>query len=123
MPEGDEIAITLTRAQVGDVVRREARARSHSFSLQATLTDLPSAARVVEATESRGLSLSTLRSLLVLVAFPNDGSYRTLAEVSREVDYNPSTTHRYVSTWIAVGLLEQDPRSRRYRRPPPPADA
>jgi DNA-binding IclR family transcriptional regulator len=28
---------------------------------------------------------------------------------------SPSTTHRYISTLLAVGLLEQDPRSRRYQ--------
>jgi hypothetical protein len=119
MPDQDEISITLTRAQVAEVLRKEATARPHVFSLQATLTDLPSAARVIDATHEEGLSRSTLRSLLVLIAFPEDGSYRGLAEVSKEVGYNPSTAHRYVSTWIAVGLLEQDPRSRRYRRPPP----
>jgi response regulator of citrate/malate metabolism len=118
MPDQDEISIALTRAQIGEVVRGEAKAKSHAFSLQATLTDLPSAARVIEATHGEGLSRSTLRSLLVLAAFPDDGSYRALVEVAKEVGYNASTTHRYLSTWIAVGLLEQDPRSRRYRRPP-----
>jgi DNA-binding IclR family transcriptional regulator len=28
---------------------------------------------------------------------------------------SPSTTHRYLSTLLAVGLLEQDPRTRRYQ--------
>jgi DNA-binding IclR family transcriptional regulator len=30
---------------------------------------------------------------------------------------SPSTTHRYMTTLLAVGLLEQDPRTRRYRVP------
>jgi DNA-binding IclR family transcriptional regulator len=30
---------------------------------------------------------------------------------------SPSTTHRYMTTLLAVGLLEQDARSRRYRLP------
>jgi DNA-binding IclR family transcriptional regulator len=28
---------------------------------------------------------------------------------------NPSTTHRYLATLVAVGLLEQDPHTREYR--------
>jgi DNA-binding IclR family transcriptional regulator len=30
---------------------------------------------------------------------------------------SPSTTHRYMTTLLAVGLLEQEPRTRRYRLP------
>jgi DNA-binding IclR family transcriptional regulator len=28
---------------------------------------------------------------------------------------NPTTTHRYLSTLVAVGLVERDPGTRRYR--------
>jgi DNA-binding IclR family transcriptional regulator len=31
---------------------------------------------------------------------------------------NTSTTHRYVSTLVAVGLLERDAETRRHRRAP-----
>lgn len=32
----------------------------------------------------------------------------------------PAETTRYVNTWLILGVLEQDPRSRRYRRSRPP---
>ncbi len=66
--------------------------------------------------EDSGYSRSTLRALLVLSAFPADGTLRSLSDVAKAVDCSPSTTHRYVGTWVAVGMLERDPDSRRYRR-------
>ena len=57
-----------------------------------------------------------LRALLVPAAFPADGSERELTAVAEQLSLSPSTTHRYLRTWTAVGLLERDPDSRRYRR-------
>jgi DNA-binding IclR family transcriptional regulator len=37
--------------------------------------------------------------------------------VAMQLGLSPSTTHRYMTTLLAAGLLEQDPRSRRYRVP------
>jgi hypothetical protein len=54
--------------------------------------------------------------LLMLASFPADGSYLGNAELARMLDMNPSTSHRYVSTLVAVGPLERDPATRRYRR-------
>jgi DNA-binding IclR family transcriptional regulator len=51
----------------------------------------------------------------MLASFPSDGSYLGNAEIARMLEMNPSTTHRYVSTLVAVGLLERDPATRRYR--------
>jgi hypothetical protein len=63
-------------------------------------------------------SRSVIRALLVLAAFPADGSPRELTEIAGEIGFSPSTTHRYIRTWVAVGLLEQDLHARRYRRAP-----
>jgi DNA-binding MarR family transcriptional regulator len=52
----------------------------------------------------------------VLAAFPADGTERELSSVANQLSLSPSTTHRYLRTWTAVGLLERDPNSRRYRR-------
>lgn len=66
--------------------------------------------------DNRSLSRSLLMGLLVLAAFPADGAYMGVAELARLVGANTSTTHRYVTTLAAVGLVERDPQSRRYRR-------
>lgn len=112
------VTITLTDWQVARVVR-EASVPPGLTALSAGLDDFGELRGAVlplleDATHSR----STLRALLVLGAFPPDGSERELTDVARQLDLSPSTTHRYIGTWMAVGLLEQDPRSRRYRRAP-----
>jgi Mn-dependent DtxR family transcriptional regulator len=65
--------------------------------------------------ENSRLSRSLLAGLLMLVAFPADGSYLRCSQIARMLEMNPSTVHRYVSTLFAVGLLEREPRTRRYR--------
>jgi DNA-binding transcriptional ArsR family regulator len=65
--------------------------------------------------DNRRLSRSLLAGLLMLASFPSDGSYMGIAELARMLDMSPSTTHRYVTTLLAVGLLERDPRTRQYR--------
>jgi DNA-binding IclR family transcriptional regulator len=38
------------------------------------------------------------------------------AELARRLGLSVSTTHRYVSTLVALGLAERAPKSRKYRR-------
>jgi hypothetical protein len=112
-----DVSIVLTAAQLAQVIRDSSPTQDGVPSLLSTFSDLGLASKVVDAQAGgANVSRSVLRALLVLAAFPLDGAYRALADVSKEVGYNPSTTHRYASTWLAIGLLEQDPRSRRYRR-------
>jgi IclR family pca regulon transcriptional regulator len=66
--------------------------------------------------EDRRFSRSLLSGLLLLASFPADGSYLSNTEVARANGMNMSTSHRYISTLVAVGLLERDPGTRRYRR-------
>jgi DNA-binding MarR family transcriptional regulator len=68
-----------------------------------------------EQMEDRRLSRSLLSGLLVLSSFPADGEYLGIAELARMLGMNTSTTHRYVTTLLAVGLLERDSTTRRYR--------
>ena len=63
----------------------------------------------------RRLSRSLLSGLMVLSIFPTDGGYLGIAEIAKKLGMNSSTTHRYVSTLLAVGLLERDPATRLYR--------
>jgi hypothetical protein len=111
----ERIVIELSPAQVDRVVRGAAESGNMSVLLSG-LDDV----REVLAREPRQLadsrlSRSLLAGLLMLASFPTDGSYLGNAEIARMLDMNPSTTHRYVSTLVAVGLLERDPATRRYR--------
>jgi DNA-binding IclR family transcriptional regulator len=63
------------------------------------------------------LSRSLLLGLLVFACFPTDGGALAVTDVAKRLGLSPSTTHRYMTTLLAVGLLEQDARSRRYRVP------
>jgi hypothetical protein len=114
--EAGIVAIVLTDAQVAQVVR----STSGNSALTASLAGLsePGSLResVTRLREDRRYSRSFLSGLLVLGAFPEDGSERELTQVAAELTSPASTTHRYIGTWMAVGLLEQDPTSRRYRR-------
>lgn len=119
MSDDGEVTIKLTHAQVARVVR-DAAGSSWLSQLLAGL-DGPRAlhSAVLPLLDDHGYSRSTLRALLVLGAFPPDGGELELTEVAKQLELSPSTTHRYVGTWMAVGLLEQDPVSRRYRRAVP----
>jgi DNA-binding IclR family transcriptional regulator len=61
------------------------------------------------------LSRSLLSGLLVFAAFPADGESLGNLDVARMLGMSPSTTHRYISTLLEVGLLERDAGTRRYR--------
>jgi Fic family protein len=61
------------------------------------------------------LSRSLLSGLLILSVFPADRSSLRLADISRDLDMNTSTAHRYLATLLAVGLLARDEATREYR--------
>ncbi|MGO9322747.1 MAG: helix-turn-helix domain-containing protein [Solirubrobacteraceae bacterium] len=111
-----DVRITLTDEQVRQVVG-DASGGARMTRLLPELSDLDELRRIVlPRLDDERCSRSTFRALLVLAAFPADGSEREMSDVARTLDLSPSMTHRYIGTWMAVGLLEQDPRSRRYRR-------
>jgi DNA-binding IclR family transcriptional regulator len=67
--------------------------------------------------ENSRLSGSLLMGLLLLASFPTDRSYIRVVELSRISGRSAGTVHRYLSTLAAVGLVERDPGTRRYRLP------
>jgi hypothetical protein len=110
------ITIQLTRAQVDQVVRHSSAGSGVSGVLRG-LGDRGLQASYPELSASPRLSRSLLLGLLVLACFPADGNALAVTDVAGRLELSPSTTHRYMTTLLAVGLLEQDPRSRRYRVP------
>jgi hypothetical protein len=115
------VTIELSKSQVDKVIRAAGQGGTMSVLLSAlkdpdwTLA-LDSGEWVHPAQmEDRRLSRSLLSGLLVLSCFPADGEYVGIAELARMLAMNTSTTHRYVTTLLAVGLLERDSSTRRYR--------
>jgi DNA-binding MarR family transcriptional regulator len=111
------IAIELTSAQIERIVRGASGSAGvstllHGLAGKATMTP-----HFRELAESPRLSRSLLLGLLVLASFPSDGGALAVTDVAARLEMSPSTTHRYLTTLLAVGLLEQDPRTRRYRVP------
>jgi DNA-binding MarR family transcriptional regulator len=113
----EKVSITLSSAQVAQVVRAATRGEGLSGLLTALNDPQNLRASVLASLDSNRYSRSALRSLLVLTAFPLDGAERELTDVAKQLGMSPSTTHRYVATWVEVGMLERDPTSRKYRRP------
>lgn len=111
------ICIELTGPQVNHVIRESSVDDGISGLLRA-LKDrgaLASKSRIIA--ESPRLSQSLLLGLLVFLCFPADGGSLAISDVARQLTMSPSTTHRYITTLLAVGLLEQDASTRRYRVP------
>jgi IclR helix-turn-helix domain len=111
----EKVILELSAAQVDRVIRSAAEGSSMSLLLSGLRDVREILAREPSQMEDNRLSRSLLAGLLMLASFPTDGSYLGNAEIARLLDMNPSTTHRYVSTLVAVGLLERDPATRRYR--------
>jgi DNA-binding MarR family transcriptional regulator len=113
--------IELSQAQVDQVIRAAGEGGTMSALLAALKDpawklslDSQASGYPVQMEDPR-LSRSLLSGLLVLSCFAPDGGYLGIAELARRLEMNTSTTHRYVTTLLAVGLLERDPITRRYR--------
>jgi hypothetical protein len=113
-PSGRGVSLGLTAAQVGQVIAATTDG-AENVGLLAGLSR-PGELRRSPLMEDRTMSRSLLFGLVVLIAFPADCAYRGVKDPARELELPISTTHRYVHTLHAAGLLEQDPSSRRYRR-------
>jgi IclR helix-turn-helix domain len=117
--ERGRVFIQLTEDQVERVIRRKADGATPEAPGDAA----PAGKRSGHSTqwlfrtlmEDRSLSHSLLIGLQVLTCFPLDGTERGVAEVAKQLEMNNSTVHRYMSTLMRIGLLEQDMYTRLYR--------
>jgi hypothetical protein len=117
-PDGSNngsITIELSVAQVDQVIGAAGTSNGLRGAL-AGVSDLTGSGARAALREHRGLSSSLLSGLLVLVAFPEDRSYVGNAQIAAKLGMSMATTHRYISTLLAAGLLERDPVTRKYRR-------
>lgn len=137
--ERPSITITLSLAQVDEVVRAASRARAPSISTlianslgaaprsaaeprggqpdaAAARAPIPVARGLTEDVDPR-LSRSLLRGLSLLRCFGPNGGERGIVELADQLGMSPSTAHRYAVTLVELGLLERCPNSRKYRLP------
>jgi hypothetical protein len=109
------LSIELSESQVNRLLREA----SGAGNITLALSGLSGVHDVLEVAprllEDERLSRSLVSGLLMLAAFPADGSYVSNAHLARTLGMNMSTAHRYISTLVAVGLLERDPTTRKYR--------
>ena len=73
---------------------------------------------VRSSTANGRYSQSLERGLAILSSFTASRSLLGISDLARMLGLNRSTTHRYVSTLVALGYLEQDLSTRRYRLGP-----
>jgi IclR helix-turn-helix domain len=132
MAQDQDIAIALSQAQIEQVIRSAGLARNGTMSslLMAALdnahnehngdgsrSSLHDAAQLAlaDALSDPQLSQSLLRGLAILSCFGPERPWRAIIDLAKELEMSPSTTHRYVKTLRAIGLLEQNPTTREYR--------
>lgn len=118
------VSLELTNAQVESVVRATSESQGPSLSLllsglmtEQAISEGSLEERYATELESGRLSHSLFRGLLILALFVSGGEERGVVEVARQLGLSPSTTHRYMTTLVAFGLLVQDPTTRKYRLP------
>jgi DNA-binding MarR family transcriptional regulator len=115
-PTGEQVVIELSARQVARVVRAAGDTNNSLSVLLAVLTNKRYEIAVkARDLDDRRLSRSLLVGLSMLLSFPSDGSYLGVAELADLLGMHTSTTHRYISTLAATGLVEQHPETRRYR--------
>lgn len=133
MIQDQDIAIALSPAQIEQVIRSAGNASNGTVSslLVAALDNAHSAPNsdqqarrslheatrraLANALGDPQLSQSLLRGLAILSCYGPERQWRAIIDLARELSMSPSTTHRYVKTLRAVGLLEQNPTTREYR--------
>jgi hypothetical protein len=127
-----DVSITLSPVQIEQVMRLAGQSRNGTVSnlLLAALDNAyqpPDGAEgsaslrqatqeaLAEAINDPQLSQSLLRGLAILSSYGPDRPWRAIIDLAQQLEMSPSTTHRYVKTLRAVGLLEQNPSTREYR--------
>jgi len=106
--------IELSSEQVDGVRRVAAEKHAASALLSGLLNDSGVPEAALELLENPRLSRSFLTGLLILAVLPLDGSFIRNADVARRLGMTPPTTHRYVRTLRAAGLVERDQGTPRF---------
>jgi hypothetical protein len=119
--EPEPFLLPLSLAQVEQLMGEIASRRSGTGLLRVLLALTGSGERLDihdltrdERYHAKNISQSVITSLLVLIAF-SQGDGHKVTDLAGELGMTKTTTMRYLKTWMAVGVLEQDQKTRRYR--------
>jgi DNA-binding transcriptional ArsR family regulator len=107
---GDDLQITLTRAQVAEIVDSATEGESPAMLLRG----MANPAAILDGADDGRLSRSLLRGFVILASLPRDRTSVGVSEIASRTGESASTTHRYLRTLLELGLIERDARSRRY---------
>src|SRR6059058_4720973 len=83
-----------------------------------TCQDAVPSIRTVTMRADAAFSQSLQRGLAILSLFRSERPLLGVSELGRELGLSRSTTHRYVSTLVFLGYLQQDPGTKKYRLGP-----
>jgi DNA-binding MarR family transcriptional regulator len=110
----EEISLALTPGQVAQVIEAVGSGEQRFL-----LSGLEDPRQLIDSPllDDPKISKSLLLGLVVLISFPSDGGERGNKEIAQALGLAASTSHRYIHTLVAAGLLEQNPTTRQYRRP------
>lgn len=118
------VYLRLTARQLNEVVRRAGRAKVASLaSVLSGLVPLTEMSSIAfwEARYGRDIargrvSMSVIRGLLVLAHLMSNDEPVGVKEMNERLgNVGPSTTHRYLNTLLVLDLVEQDPKTRKYK--------
>lgn len=105
------VVITLSPTQVAGVLRS-----ASGSVLAALLSEHTDMRDIASRIDVRQMSGSLFNGLLILTRLPADGSLMRNAELALTLGMSQTTVHRYLQTLVAVGLVEHDAATRKYRR-------
>lgn len=109
------VTIELSQAQVDRVLGEV----SGTGNVSLLLSRLADGHRLLDSSREilgdRRLSRSLLQGLSMLAAMPMDGGYIGNSELADTLGMTLSSSHRYVTTLMAAGLVEREPTTRKYR--------
>jgi hypothetical protein len=117
-PQPGSVSLDLSGDQVDQVMREAFDTAALSFMLVGRAGARAARQAAQQDLDDKRLSRSLVCGLLMLSAFPADRSSVRLVDIARDLDLRKSTAHRYLSTLVAVGLVERDEETRGYRVAP-----
>jgi hypothetical protein len=115
------VYLLLTHHQVRELAREAHGAGPHFSDLLSGLLSRDEVPpfpywerRYREDVSGGDFSLSALKGLLVLTQLL-EGEPIGVKALAEQLQMKPTATHRYLKTLLVLGLVEQDPRTHKYR--------